>query len=80
MKVVAKSEKGHEFLYNPKSAHEVSNASAQYICSELNRVKYDLKENEVWFIHEVGAYDNAYGYASYQRFAVRKGLVYRRVA
>lgn len=79
MKVVAKSLKGHEYMYSAKSAHKVPNSSAQAICDALNECKYKLKENEVWFIHEVDRYDNAYEYAEVQAFSRRNGSI-RRVS
>ena len=81
MKIVAKSVKGPEFMYNGKSAHKVSEASAKYICDILNEYKYKLNENEVWFIHDVDKYDTvAYDYAQFQSFTVRKGIVKEKVA
>ena len=80
MKVVAKSAKGHEFMYNGKSAHKVSEASAKYICDILNEYKYKLNEGEVWYIHDIDKYDMAYEYALFQSFTVRKGVVKERVA
>lgn len=80
MKIVAKSVKGHEFMYNPTSAHEVSNNSAEYICKVLNNYRFNLKGDETWFIHDVDKYDRAYDYAMYQRFTVRNGVVKQHVA
>ena len=54
MTVVAKSLRGHEFMYNPRSAHAVAERKAKAICDELNKLKYLLdNENEVWYVHEV---------------------------
>ena len=75
MLVIAKSVKGHEFLYNAKSARKVSKASSEKICSILNRVKWNLKDNEIWYIHEISEYDVAFDYAQFQAFTIRKGLV-----
>ena len=75
MLVVAMSCKDHEFLYKPSTAHKVSKASAQKICDILNQYKYRLVGNSVWHIHEVGMYEDAYDYAQYQRFTIRKGIV-----
>lgn len=79
MFVVAKSAKGHEYMYSAKSAHMVSKTSAKYICEKLNELKYGLKDGEVWFIHEVGPYDSAYDYGEIQKFTQRKGII-KRVA
>ena len=78
MTIVAKSVKGQEFFYNAKSAHKVSKASAKEICKALNDYKYELyDDNEVWFVHEVDKYDNAFGYAEYQAFTRRNGAIRR---
>ena len=78
MLVAAKSVKGMEFLYSAKSAHEVSRASSEYICKVLNKQAYQLKDDEVWVIHEIDEYDNAYAFAVEQRFTNRKGIVTER--
>ena len=75
MKVIAKSCKGHEYLYISKSAHSVSARSADYILRVLNECKYDLAENEIWHIHEIDKYDRAYDWAMIQKFTVYKGIV-----
>ena len=77
MVVVAKSVRGHEFLYNPRSAHAVSARKANSICKELNKLKYLLdNENEVWYVHEVDQYDAARVYAEEQRFTWgKRGLI-----
>lgn len=77
MKIIAKSVKGQEFLYSAKSAHKVSEASAKIICNSLNSARYDLKEHEVWFIHDVDKYDTAYEYAMFQSFTRRNGKILR---
>lgn len=75
MKIIAKSIKGQEFLYNAKSARRVSERSANVILSVLNDKRYLLKDNEIWHIHDVDSYDNAYYYAQDQAFKIRKGIV-----
>ena len=62
MLVVAKSAVGHEFMYSARSAHRVPKASA----------------NQIWFVHEVGPYDDAYVYGETQSFSKRNGSVYER--
>lgn len=79
MIIVAKAIKGREYLYNPRSAHEVSAAGAEYIARVLNEYKYKLKDNEVWHTYTISEYDQiAYVYASGQSFTRRKGLVKER--
>lgn len=80
MKVIAKSAKGQEFLYSARSAHKVPTKRADEICEALNKVQYQLKDDEVWYIHEIDQYDTAYDYAEYQSFGFNKhgDLVERR--
>ena len=75
MFILAKSEKGKEFFYNAKSARKVSKASAKTICDALNKIGWNLKENEVWHIHEVDKYDIAYEYGMFQSFTIRNGVI-----
>ncbi len=76
MKIVAKSIKGKEFMYSAKSAHKVSERSANLICKLLNDINYHLNEGETWFIHDVDKYDTAYEYASFQAFTRRNGKLF----
>lgn len=78
MKVLAISLKDHEFMYKAATAHKVSARSGESIMDALNKARYDLKENEVWHMHEVDSYDNAYSYATYQEFSVYKGNIRER--
>ena len=77
MKIIAKSVKGQEFLYSAKTAHKVSNASANAICKALNDAKFELKEGETWHVHDVDQCDNAYQYAEWQAFTRRNGAIRR---
>ena len=79
MKVLAISMKGHEYFFRASTAHKVSDErSAKKIMDALNKARYGLKENEVWHIHDVDIYDNAYAYASYQEFKIYKGNIRER--
>lgn len=76
MTIVAKAVKGREFLYNPRSAHEVSKAGAEYIARALNEHNYHLKEGEVWHVFTISEHDHiAYVYANGQSFKRRKGTI-----
>jgi len=75
MIVIAKSVKGREYLYSAKSAHAVSMASAEKIRDIVNQHHYKLEDNETWFIHEIGHFDDAAFYAARQKFTIRKGIV-----
>ena len=80
MKIIAKTVKGREFMYNPKTARKVSERSANYICNVVNEYKYLLgsADNECWHIYDIDKYDIAYDYAMFQSFTVRNGIVTAR--
>lgn len=75
MLVLAKSVKGKEYFYNPRSAHRVSARSAETIRDICNEYKFQLNDNETWHIHEIDKYDTAYNYAEFQQFTIRNGIV-----
>ena len=75
MKIIAKTRTGSEYLYDPRTAHAVSNRSAEFIKSVVNTVEYKLKENEIWHVYDIDKYDAAFDYAQYQRFSVYRGIV-----
>jgi len=77
MTIIAKSLIGQEFMYNAKTAHKVAKTSAKAICEALNKARFMLNDGETWFVHEVGAYDNAYAYAEWQAFTRRNGAIRR---
>jgi len=79
MKVIAKSAEGHEYYYSASSAHKAPVKRVNEICKALNLVRYQLKDGEVWYVHDVDEYDAAYDYAQFQSFGFNKGnLVERR--
>ena len=75
MLTLARSIKGKEFMYNAASAHKVSKRSAETIKAALNSMHYHLKDNEVWSLHEVDSYDNAYYFAEDQSFTIYNGKI-----
>ena len=80
MKVVARSVKGREFLYSAASAHKVAPKKAQMIADALNHAGCGITPEQVWFVHDVGMYDNAYAYGEVQEFQMRKdGSIIRKV-
>lgn len=79
MLVLARSPEGKEFLYSSSSAHSVPKASANKIRDTLNRIRYKLKDGEVWHLHEVGQYDLAYEYGQCQSFRIRTGHIYESI-
>lgn len=75
MLVLAVSKKNKEFLYRYDTAHKVSRRCADAIMNTLNNVRYLLQDGEVWAKHEVSEVDNAFAYASYKSFKIKKGAV-----
>lgn len=75
MLVLAVSKKNKEFLYRYDTAHKVSSRCADVIMNTLNNVEYLLQDGEVWAKHEVSEADNAFAYASYKSFKIKKGAV-----
>lgn len=71
-KVIAKSVKGHEYLYSRKDCYSVSAVKAKLVCDTLNRLAWNLKNNETWFIHEIDDSDFAYTNAAFQQLVAGK--------
>lgn len=71
-KVIAKSVKGHEYLYSRKDCYAVSAAKAKLVCDTLNRLAWNLKDNETWFIHEIDDFDFKYTNAAFQKLIAGK--------
>lgn len=76
MKIIAVAPVGAEYLYRCSTAHAVPMKSAEKIRSALNSATYCLRPGETWHLYDVGPCDNAYGYASLQRFYIRSGRIY----
>lgn len=77
MKIVAITKKGIEYVYSARTAHFVSERSANKICEVLNEYRFKIKGDEIWYVYDVDQYDMAYDYAMMQKFSVRKGIVKR---
>ena len=53
MKLIAKTQKGKEFLDSKQNAFFAPDSSANEICKVMNDVKFRLKsENELWFVYD----------------------------
>lgn len=76
MIILAKSCVGQEYLYLTKSAHAVPKSSARKIMDALNKSRYDLRDGQVWHLHEICGLDDASFYAERQKFSIRKGNIY----
>jgi len=79
MTIIARSIKGQEFLYSASSAHRVSPKHAQKIADALNDAQYGITPEQIWFVHDVGMYDNAHAYGEMQGFQMRKDGTIRKV-
>ena len=49
---IAKTREGSEFIHSQEQAYFVPTASRQYICDQLNEVKWNLADGEKWHIYE----------------------------
>lgn len=80
MFILAKTIKGREFMYNPKTARKVSAASADRILKVVNEYKFllDVDAGETWYKYEIDKYDIAAIYAERQAFTIRNGIVTAR--
>ena len=53
MKLIAKTQKGKEFLHSKQNAFFAPDSSANEICKVMNDAKFRLKsENELWFVYD----------------------------
>lgn len=79
MMIIAKSPKGREFVYSPRTAHRVNARKARKVCDALNACGFMLEEGETWYPHEVADWETAAIYAEGQRFTVyADGSIVRR--
>lgn len=65
-KFIAIAAKGQEFLYSKRSMIAVPESSAQKIADALNKVGYNLKQGETWWV-----YDNDWYYNDYINYEIR---------
>lgn len=74
MKLIAKAQRGREFLHSKENAFFAPNSSANKICKLLNDSKFRLKsENEVWHVYD---YDLMQEYYVTQKISARNGKVF----
>ena len=53
MKLIAKTQKGAEFLHSKQNAFFVSDSSADKICKVMNDVNFRLQnDTEIWHIYD----------------------------
>lgn len=73
MKLVAKTQKGIEFMHSKENAFFVPDSSAEKICKIMNDVKFRLKnDNELWFVYD---YDFSQELYVTGRLSIYKGQV-----
>lgn len=74
---VAIAVKGHEYLYNPKTAHGVPNSTAEKMVEILNEYKFKIKdpETEVWHLFERNQFSESNIYACAQEFKFYRGVL-----
>lgn len=76
--IVALTRPGQEYLYNTKSAHEVSAAAADRICKALNDNKIGLLTGHVWRVYMIDKYMPAWAYAEEQKYYINRGYLKER--
>lgn len=73
MKLIAKTQKGIEFIHSKENAFFVPDSSANKICKIMNNTKFRLKsENEVWDIYDYDSMQETY---VTHRLSIYKGIV-----
>ena len=73
MKLIAKTQKGTEYLHSKNEAYFAPDASAEKICKIMNEVKFRLNSgNETWWIYD---YDFSQEVYVTHRLRIYKGIV-----
>ena len=73
MKLIAKTQKGTEYLHSKNEAYFAPDASAEKICKIMNEVKFRLNsDNETWWIYD---YDFSQEVYVTHRLRIYKGIV-----
>ena len=73
MKLIAKTQKGIEFIHSKKNAFFAPDSSANKICKIMNDMKFRIKnDNEVWHVYD---YDFTQDYYVTSRLSIYKGQV-----
>lgn len=75
MKCIAKTRTGTEFLHSRKNAYFAPDASADKIAKIMNDIKYQLANDEKWYVYD---YDFTQADYVYRRLSIRKGIVTMR--
>lgn len=73
MQLIAKTQKGTEFMHSRANAFFVPDSSANKICKIMNNTKFRLKsENEVWHVYD---YDFTQELYVTHRLSIYRGVV-----
>lgn len=73
MKLIAKTQKGIEFIHSKENAFFIPDSSANKICKIMNNTKFRLKsENEVWDVYDYDSMQETY---VTHRLSIYKGIV-----
>lgn len=73
MKLIAKAQRGKEFLHSKKDAFFAPDASAKKICKIMNDVKFRIKnDTELWFVYD---YDFSQDMYVTGRLSIYKGQI-----
>ena len=73
MKLIAKTQKGKEFLHSKENAFFVPDSSANKICQIMNDAKFRIKnEDEVWHVYDYDFSQDSYVTG---RLSIYKGQV-----
>lgn len=73
MKLIAKTQKGKEFLHSKENAFFAPDASANKICKIMNDVKFRIKnDTELWFVYD---YDISQDMYVTGRLSIYKGQI-----
>lgn len=73
MQLIAKTQKGTEFMHSKANAFFVPDSSANKICKIMNDTKFRLKsENEVWYVYD---YDSTQEVYVMYKLSIYRGVV-----
>ena len=75
-KFIAIAPKGQEFVFNRATMIAVPTSSAQKIADTLTRIKYKLKEGQVWHVYDNDWYYNDYISSEIKRYSSKHMPVY----
>ena len=76
-KFIAISPKGKEFAFSRAIMIAVPTSSAQRIADDLTRNKYQIKEGQIWAVHDNDWYYDSDIYGEIKRYNPRRLKLYR---